>query len=145
MISHAFPAISRTLLRAGLFAALLIPGVGAASLAAQESSTQAPDTAYLQQPGAMGWSAFTEEDRQRLDLDDAQFSRLKEMDSKLEERYNALGIEPWTHADFPALNRERLKSVQDILNPRQYERWAAPLAPVPSVPPTLSPDPATPQ
>lgn len=94
----------------------------------------------LAQPGAMGWSAFTEADRLNLELSEAQLVRLKDLDASLDERYRTLGIEPWTHKEYPALNRERNQRVQDILSPEQYARWARPTSPVPQQPPTIIPD-----
>lgn|GEM_PF-3673266 len=119
-----------------LFALLLL---ASASASAQErTGTTSSDS--IAQPGAMGWSSFTEADRVNLELSEAQLVRLKDMDASFDQRYRALGIEPWTHADYPALNRQRNQSVQDILNSEQYERWARPTSPVPQQPPTIIPD-----
>lgn len=120
--------------------AMLVALLLIAPASAQERSATPSDT--LAPPGAMGWSAFTEADRLNLELSEAQLVRLKDLDASLDQRYRAFGIEPWTHADYPALNRQRNERVQDILSPEQYARWARPTSPVPQQPPTIIPEPS---
>lgn len=94
----------------------------------------------LPTPGAMGWAAFTQADKRDLELSDAQLVKLKDMDTRFEEEYKAMGIEPWTNDKFPELNRKRNQAIQDVLNPEQYQQWARPTKPVPTNPPTIMPE-----
>lgn len=106
---------------------------------AQDTATAPTDTA-LPAPGSMGWAPFTLADQRTLNLNDVQMSRLREMDEGFADAYKGMGIEPWQHKDFPALNRERNTAIRDILDDQQYRRWATPSAPVPAIAPTIIPD-----
>lgn len=91
-------------------------------------------------PGSHGWANFTSAEEKRLNLSDQQLVLLHAMDDKLATEYNALGIEPWTHAKFPALNARRDKAIRAIMTPEQYKQWSAPVEATPLVPPTIIPD-----
>ncbi len=136
--NSAIPTITRWLLVASLISFLFHTSQ------AQVKTEQKPSTSMKDAtpaPGSMGWSAFTENDRLTLELSDEQLAKLKEVDTRFDEKYKAMGIEPWTNEKFPELNNDRNQAVQDVLSPQQYQRWAQPTAPVPTVPPTIIPDP----
>ena len=116
---------------------LFVTPVSAQEKATKEATSIVQDS--LPAPGSMGWAAFTQADRHNLDLTEEQLRKLKEMDSRFEPKYNAMGIEPWTNEKFPELNGDRNKAVQDVLTPEQYQRWAKPTTPVPATPPTIIP------
>lgn len=137
--NSAIPAISRWILVASLVA-FLFHTAEAQVKTEQKPSTSITDAAPA--PGSMGWSAFTENDRLGLQLSEDQMAKLKEVDTRFDEKYKAMGIEPWTNEKFPELNSDRNQAVQDILSPEQYQRWAEPTAPVPAAPPTIIPDPS---
>lgn len=106
---------------------------------AQNTTTNTTDTAVAA-PGSMGWAPFTLADKRALNLSDDQMLRLHEMDNRFSEAYNGMGIEPWQNKEFPALNRQRNHAIEEILDDRQYEQWATPSTPVPTVAPTILPD-----
>ena len=108
--------------------------LGALTTQAQTTpnSTARPQSTH--QTTSRGWRTFDDNMGREFSIPADQMQRLREIDTRYQPEYEALGKDPMSDPDFRSLNDRRNGEIRKVLKPETYDRWYLRYNPAPTKP-----------